>query len=275
VIQVDNGGLAMALRVGRATVTASAGAATRSMDVTVVNVSGASVSVTPRTANARTGDVLRFSVQVKDATGRTIDGIVPSWTMAPGRGEIGSDGSFVGYEPGSYLISASLGRLSADIPVTLTERNVRRKTAVVGSVLRSAFVTSEVWVHPNGKVAYLGTHAGGDRFYAIDITDPAKPAIADSVVENFRIVNDIMTDEKGEVLVFTREGADNRRRHCRDDSRGSPPAEESRRLHGRCDRRCSLGIHLHRSQARAACLHHERRHGGGARHQHRRSGAPA
>jgi hypothetical protein len=117
----------------------------------------------------------------------------------------------VGYEPGNYLVTANFGRLSGELPITLTDRNVRRKTSVVGSVLRTAFVTSEVWVHPNGKVAYLGTHSGGDRFYTLDISDPSNPVIADSVVENFRVVNDIMTDEKGEVLVFTREGADNRR----------------------------------------------------------------
>ena len=33
----------------------------------------------------------------------------------------------------------------------------------------------EVWIHPNGKVAYLGTHMGGDRVYAIDITEPGEP----------------------------------------------------------------------------------------------------
>jgi hypothetical protein len=211
VLAIDDRGLATARRVGRASLTATAGGASRSMAVQVVNAAGGSVSVTPRSANARTGDVLRFTVQVRDASGRGVDGLVPAWTMAPGRGEIGSDGSFVGYEPGQYLVSANLGPLGADVPVTLTERNVRRKTTVVGSVIRTAFVTSEVWVHPNGRVAYLGTHAGGDRFYTIDISDPAKPVVADSVVENFRIVNDIMTDEKGEVLVFTREGADNRR----------------------------------------------------------------
>ncbi|MBK8245801.1 MAG: hypothetical protein IPK85_00065 [Gemmatimonadetes bacterium] len=70
-------------------------------------------------------------------------------------------------------------------------------------------MTSEVWVHPNGKVAYLGTHAGGDRFYTIDISNPSAPAIVDLVVDNFRIVNDIMTDEKGSPGVHPR-GADNR-----------------------------------------------------------------
>ena len=211
VVRVDDRGLATAVAAGRVVVTAAAGAASGSVELSVVNVPGARVTVTPASATARQGDVLRFAVQVTDAAGRTIDGLVPSWTMSPGRGEVGSDGSFVGYEPGNYLVTASFGRVSADVPVSLTDRGVRRRTSLVGSVVRSAFVTSEVWVHPGGKVAYLGTHAGGDRFYTIDISDPAKPVVTDSVVENFRIVNDIMTDEKGEVLVFTREGADNRR----------------------------------------------------------------
>jgi hypothetical protein len=77
--------------------------------------------------------------------------------------------------------------------------------------VRKAFPTSEVWVHPNGKVLYLGTHLGGDRFYTIDISDPANPVIVDSVQANTRLVNDIMTDKAGKVLVFTREGAADRK----------------------------------------------------------------
>lgn len=211
VVSVSERGVLSAQAPGRATITSTAGRATAAIDVSVVSSTGVSVSVTPASVSARQGDVVRFATMVKDASGRVIEGLVPSWTMSPGRGEIGSDGAFVGQTPGSYLVTANFGRVTADVPVTLTDRNVRRKTTVVGSVLRTAFVTSEVWVHPNGKVAYLGTHAGGDRFYTIDISNPAKPAIVDSVVDNFRIVNDIMTDEKGEVLVFTREGADNRK----------------------------------------------------------------
>ncbi len=211
VVRVSESGLLTAVAAGRARVTAVAGSAERAMELAVISGAGASVTVTPSSTSARQGDVLRFAVQVKDAAGKTIEGLTPNWTFAPGRGEIGADGAFVGSEPGTYLVSANFGRVSGDASVSLTERNVRRKATVVGSVLRTAFVTSEVWVHPNGKVAYLGTHAGGDRFYVIDISNPAKPVIADSVMENFRVVNDIMTDEKGEVMVFTREGADNRK----------------------------------------------------------------
>jgi hypothetical protein len=66
-------------------------------------------------------------------------------------------------------------------------------------------------VHPNGTVAYLGTALGGDRLYTLDVSDPAKPTIVDSVQANARHINDIMTDKAGKVLVFTREGAADRK----------------------------------------------------------------
>ena len=40
---------------------------------------------------------------------------------------------------------------------TLAARDVRRTASVVGRLPRSAFYTSEVWVHPDGNHAYLGT----------------------------------------------------------------------------------------------------------------------
>jgi hypothetical protein len=73
------------------------------------------------------------------------------------------------------------------------------------------FTTEEVWIHPNGQVAYLGTGSGGDRMYAIDISNPANPVVTDSIVANTRRVNDIMTTPDGKFLVFTREGAADRK----------------------------------------------------------------
>ena len=46
--------------------------------------------------------------------------------------------------------------------VKLAERDVRRSVTVEGRLPRTAFPTSEIWIHPNGNVAYLGTHGGGD-----------------------------------------------------------------------------------------------------------------
>ena len=68
--------------------------------------------------------------------------------------------------------SSTRNDTSADASVPAAGRDRPRPTRVVGKVLRNAFATSEVWLHPNGKVAYLGTIMGGDRVYAIDISNP-------------------------------------------------------------------------------------------------------
>jgi len=88
----------------------------------------------------------------------------------------------VGNVQGGYTVTASLGVRTAEAAVTLAPRDVRRPAQVVGRLPRKDFNTTEVWIHPNGRNAYLGTTAGGDRFYALDISDPARIAITDSVV---------------------------------------------------------------------------------------------
>src|SRR5205085_7832813 len=120
-------------------------------------------------------------------------------------------GAFVAYEPGTYQVTASYGARSADAVVTVAPRDVQRVPKVLGRVPRSAFFTSEVWLHPNGKVAYLGTVLGGDRVYAIDISNPARPVIVDSIIVKARTVNDVMTAPDGDYMVITREGAADRK----------------------------------------------------------------
>lgn len=211
IARITSGGAIEGVAPGRATITASVGAVRRTVNVDVISANVGSVTISPSTPDARTGDVIRFRATVKDQSGRDIEGLVPTWLLAPGRGEIDADGAFVGYEAGTYTVAASFGVRTAQTVVTLVPRDVRRAPEVVGAVVRSAFATSEVWVHPNGRVAYLGTHLGGDRVYTIDVSDPASPRVVDSIMVNARVINDVMTDEAGRVLVLTREGADNRR----------------------------------------------------------------
>ena len=117
----------------------------------------------------------------------------------------------VGYEPGAYLVTASFGTRTADVPVTLAARDVRRPATIVGRLPRTRFTTEEVWIHPGGKFAYLGSGSGGDVMYAIDISDPSKPTVTDSIISNTRRVNDVMSTPDGKFLVFTREGASDRK----------------------------------------------------------------
>jgi len=211
VARVASGGVLTALAPGHATITATAGAASRDLAVEVLSADVGSVDITPSISQARTGDVIRFRSTVKDRAGKEIAGLEPTWLFSPGRGEIDAGGAFVAYEPGTYQVIASYGARSADALVTVAPRDVQRVARVVGRVPRSTFFTTEVWLHPNGRVAYLGTGLGGDRVYTIDITNPAAPAIVDSIVVNARTINDVMTTPDGNYMVITREGADNRK----------------------------------------------------------------
>jgi hypothetical protein len=211
VARVTRAGVLEARAPGRATLTATAGSARATTVVAVTTAAPASLTIEPADARAKQGDVVRFRVVAKDARGQTIEGVTPSWSFGPGRGEIGGDGAFVPYEPGTYSVTATLAGRSASAPVTVTRREVQRSAEIVGSVVRKEFATSEVWVHPNGKVAYLGTAIGGDRLYTLDVSDSAAPRIVDSVQANTRLINDLMTDQDGTVLVFTREGAADRK----------------------------------------------------------------
>jgi hypothetical protein len=211
IVQISRDGLATALAAGPATLVATAGTVKREVPVTVAARRIAALEVTPSAADARTGDVIHFAAKPKDAAGNAIAGLTPIWSFSPGQGMIGPDGGFVGYEQGTYTVTASFGSQSAEATVTLTARDVRRPLEVVGRSPKKLFTTEEVWLHPNGKVAYLGSGSGGDRFYTIDISNPANPIVSDSMILNTRRVNDLMTTPDGMFLVNTREGASDRK----------------------------------------------------------------
>ena len=210
-VAVNADGMIEARAGGRAVLTGRVDRASITVPVDVVTSRVASMSITPSSRDARTGDVIRFQVTAKDAAGRTIAGVTPTYSFSPGQGIIDRDGAFTGYEGGTYLVTATLGTQSAQAVVRLTPRDVRRPATVVGRLPRMKFTTEEVWLHPTREIAYLGTGSGGDRMYTIDITDKTRPVVTDSIVENTRRVNDIMTTPDGKAMVFTREGASDRK----------------------------------------------------------------
>jgi hypothetical protein len=211
VARVTADGNIVGVGAGRALITAKAGAATTTISIQVIPATVGSLSLTPAAPQARTGDVVKFRLNARDASGVAIDGLTPTWLIAPGDGAIDAGGAFVGYEAGTYTVTAMLGQRTAQATVTLTARDVRRPAKLLGSVVRSTFPTSEVWVHPTAPIAYLGTHLGGDRVYILNVADPAAPTVIDSLMLNARVINDVMTSEDGKVLVVTREGADDRK----------------------------------------------------------------
>lgn len=211
VASVSATGLVTALKAGTTAIVASTGTVTQRMPLAVAAASLSSLTMTPGHVEARTGDVLRFAITAKDAAGKSIAGLTPTWSFSPGQGQIDADGAFVGYEPGDYTITASFGARSVESTITLAPRDVRRPLSLVGRLPRTRFTTEEVWIHQDGKHAYLGSGGGGDVLYALDISNPADPKVTDSIVSNTRRVNDVMTFPDGKFLVFTREGASDRK----------------------------------------------------------------
>jgi hypothetical protein len=93
--------------------------------------------------------------------------------------------------------------------VQVRARDAVRPTSVVGRLPVAGMAAAEFWLHPDGKHGYLSTI--GDRLYAVNVGDPAKPTITDSVMVDARVINDVMTTEDGKVGVMTREGASSRK----------------------------------------------------------------
>ncbi|HEV8599249.1 MAG TPA: hypothetical protein VGQ69_07790 [Gemmatimonadales bacterium] len=209
VAEVGAGGILLAHAPGSARLTARAGAATATLAVSVLPNTVRRLEITGGARQARTGDVLRFSAVARDASGKPVSGVSPSWSLAPGDGQVGSDGSFVAYVPGTFVVTATLGNSSAELTVQVVDRDVRREATTVGRLPLTQLMTTEFWPHPDGRHAYLATMA--DRVYALDITDPAAPRITDSVMVDARLINDVMTTADGRHAVLTREGASSRR----------------------------------------------------------------
>ena len=209
IIRVEPDGRIAALAPGAATITATSGSASGSVALTVGANTVRRLEITGGSAEARTGDVLRFRVVARDAAGREVSSLTPLWTMAPGNGLLEQDGVFMAHEAGEYTITASFGTVSAETSVRVRHREVRRPTTIVGRVPIARLPTAEFWPHPNGRNAYLSTI--GDRVYALDISNPASPTITDSVIVDARVINDVMSTADGRWAVATREGASSRR----------------------------------------------------------------
>jgi hypothetical protein len=206
VISVSPDGRVSARAPGQATVSATAGRATWRQTVTVVANPVTQVSLEPASSETRTGDVVPLKFTAR-AGGRVLADARPEWSVSSGGGSV-SDAGFVADEPGTYRVYASFGGRTAETVITARPRDVRRPTTLVGR-LPLKFSAAEFWLHPDGKHGYLTTI--GDRAYAIDLSDPAHPAITDSVVVDARTINDLMTTEDGKYGVLTREGASNRK----------------------------------------------------------------
>ena len=207
VASVDATGLVTGLAPGSVTIKATSDEAKTTVTLQVARDTAHKLTVQPATAEARTGDVVHFSVAALDGAGSHLKNPPVRWSISGEGASVYPDGGFVAEKAGTYVVMASSGQHSAAASVVVRPRNVERDLEVVSHVPMPDLQMSEEWII--GHHAYLSTIA--DKVFVYDIADPASPKLLDTLKVDARIINDISTTPDEKIGVFTREGASNRK----------------------------------------------------------------
>jgi len=207
IASVDKAGVVVGLHPGQAKVRATSGKASGTISFAVEKNPVASLSVQPGTSQAKTGDVIHFTPQAKDAQGGSVKNPAVSWEVIGAGATIYPDGAFVAEEPGTYIVKATSGGHDAVSSVAVTPRNLERQLEVVAHVLAKDAETAEQWII--GNYAYLSTVS--DKLRVYDISDPSSPKLLDTLTVDARLINDVSTTPDGKIGVITREGASTRK----------------------------------------------------------------
>ena len=172
----------------------------------------------------RTGDVVFFSAEAKDAGGEPVPdypiqfatlGTPADGIVAPGAiGQITADGAFVAERSGTHTVIADGFTRSATATLKVVPRMVRKGVEVLGQAPVRDRHTSDLWVWEgtDGRdYAVTGTWGADGHAYFWDVTDPSAMSLIDTVRVDARTVNDVKVSEDGKFCVISREGASNRK----------------------------------------------------------------
>ena len=228
VAEVDEFGVVSFLAPGEVVVTASR----RGLSVTQTirvgeNPTARLVLEAPEQSEVRTGDVLRFRAEARDADGATLSGAPirfalesrpdahrPESLGAGAPAQVTADGRFVAEQPGLYTVVAMSGDRIARRTVRAVPRGVGREVEFLGHARVSDRVTADLWVWEGADgrdYAVHGTWNAEGHAYFYDVTDPRNMELIDTVQVDARTVNDVKVSADGTLCVLSREGASNRR----------------------------------------------------------------
>ena len=202
VATVDAGGVVMGVGPGKATITATTGTANATTTINVVESNLRSLAVTPSARTARTGDVIHFSAKA-DPSGD----FTTRWSVSGTGATIDPDGGFIAERPGTYIVTATSGTVSASSSILVEPRRLERDLQLIGRIPMKEFQGAEQWII--GNYAYYSTIH--DRFLVYDISNPASPKLTDTIMVDARLINDISTTADGKILVISREQASSRK----------------------------------------------------------------
>jgi hypothetical protein len=204
---VDAAGLVTGVAPGKVKLTAKSEEASGELTVEVVRNNIRNVTIDPRTTNARTGDVIEFSAQAKEAGGKAIKNAPVRWSVNGDGATIESDGGFVAERPGTYVVTASAGNQSAVATVVVAPRDSDRSLELVGRIKLKDLQAAEQWMF--GNHIYISTI--WDQVQVYDISDPKNPKLTETIKVDARNINDVSVTADGKIGVLTREGASSRK----------------------------------------------------------------
>ena len=205
------------VRPGAVRIVGEAGGVQGELALDVVANPVEDLTVASPESRVRTGDVVRLAVAATDASGAGVDDIALAYQVERGDGAAAAataymDGAFVAEEPGQYRIRVDAGTTSEMVDLEVFPREATREVTLVGQGPLGT-TSSDLWVFEglDGRdYAYTGTMSAA-TMYAWDVTDPAAPAIVDSVRVDGRRVNDVKINDDRTIAIVTSENASNRR----------------------------------------------------------------
>ena len=223
VATVDRFGVFTAHRPGEVTLSAAAESVVGQITYEVADNPVTAMAIEASQTRGRTGDVIHFTATASSAGGSVDDipvsfgllsdpDVIATADIPPA--EVDEQGRFVAYRPGIYTVTASVPGHTAHSTVEILPRHVTEEVQLIGHAPVRNVATSDLWVWEgvDGRdYAITGTHSGHGSTYWWDVTDPASPVLADSLIVDARTTNDVKVSEDGELCVISREGASNRR----------------------------------------------------------------
>ncbi len=220
--QLDDLNNLYANSTGTMTIAATAGSINTEITVKVVPNPVDKIELSSDVSEARTGDVIPFSVKAWDNKGKEVADANMSFAVSNAIREVAAgatafideNGRFVAEEPGTYTVLVSSGDRSARKTVKIVDRGITREIEMVGQGSVTSKHSSDLWVWEgvDGKdYAVTGTWGADGTAYFWNVTDPASITLVDSVKVDARTVNDVKVSEDGKVCVISREGASNRK----------------------------------------------------------------
>ncbi len=221
VLRVSEHGAAEAVAPGTARLEAVVEGVTAGADVRVEPNPVRRVELAPPSADVLVGEVVHLSASALDAGGAEVPDAPIAWSVGELRSDPGASaqvdtgGAFVANAAGTYRVFAAVGEAAAESEIRARPRPRRREVSVVGHhpVPSGAGATTDLWVFEgvDGRdYAYTGTLTAA-TMYAWDVTNPAEPALVDSLQLDGRRINDVKINESATIAVVTSEGASDRR----------------------------------------------------------------